>query len=404
MATWRNLLALTVLAVGTVPLIAVFPGQSVAARELVPDKAVMVMRHGIRAPLDGEVPAGTRTAAPWPAWSVAESVVTPHGERALEIVARADRQLLARRGLLDRAGCPKPGKVAITANTSPRAIASGEAYAHGVAQGCGLEVAHRAAGEVDPIFEPLRARATAFDASAAVADIERATGGMAALVKRDRAELALLDTVLGCGGDCLPPGAPAVAPGGDGHDIALSGQIRSASGIAQVLLLQYLEGMPADQVGWGRIDEKGLERLGRLHADLFTVFTRPPYMASHQASALGRRILDNLERGPDFEVLMGHDTNVTALAAALDVDLSASGYATNDVPPGGAILIERLHDRRTGERFVRVSYRTQPPAALRALRGDVSLTPLVLPACGTELCPYAAFVSALGGRLAPGAS
>lgn len=57
---------------------------------------------------------------------------------------------------------------------------------------------------------------------------------------------------------------------------------------------------------------------------------------------------------------MGHDTNVTALAAALDVDLSASGYATNDVPPGRAILIERLHDRRTGERFVRVSYRTQP--------------------------------------------
>ena len=39
------------------------------------------------------MPEGTRTDRPWPAWPVAQSVVTPHRERALEIVAESDRRL-----------------------------------------------------------------------------------------------------------------------------------------------------------------------------------------------------------------------------------------------------------------------------------------------------------------------
>jgi len=50
--------------------------------------------------------------------------------------------------------------------------------------------------------------------------------------------------------------------------------------------------------------------------------------------------------------MVGHDTNVTALAAALHVDLKAPGFARNDVAPGGALVVERLRDTRSGERFI----------------------------------------------------
>jgi len=57
----------------------------------------------------------------------------------------------------------------------------------------------------------------------------------------------------------------------------------------------------------------------------------------------------NSKRGDArLSILVGHDTNVTALAAALRVDLKAPGYATNDVPPGGALLLERLRDAGSG--------------------------------------------------------
>ncbi len=368
---------------------------------LVTERAVLVMRHGIRAPLPGEVPDGTRTAAPWPKWVVADSRVTPHGVRALEIVAAQDHRWLAARGLFAAKGCPGAGAIRIASNSSDRTIASGDAYAQGFAPGCGLRVEHRAPGVVDPMFEPLRAHATAFDAASAIADIDRATGGMPALVRRHRDAIASLDRVLGCRGGCVPSGPARIVSNDGGHGIALEGAIRGTSGVAQVLLLQYLEGLPAREVGWGRADVAMLKRLGALHAALFAVFARPPYMAAHQSSVIGRRVIQSLNDGPRLDVLMGHDTNVAALAAVLGVDLVTPGYATNDVPPGGALLFERIRDTLTGRTFVRVSYRTQSPQVLRAGGRGVTMMPLRVLGCARTLCPAAGFTRSLERRLAP---
>ena len=399
---------LTLKVVGTFCAVAGLPISGIAvavpSRALVVERAVLVMRHGIRAPLDGEVPLDTRTGAPWPTWPVSESRITPHGVRALERAAAYDRRLFASRGLLRPDGCPS-GVVRIRSNSSDRTIASGKAYAEGFAPGCDLDIEHRPLGSADPIFEPLRSRATAFNAKAAIASINRETGGMAALAQRHGTALARLDKVLGCRlakRSCVTAGKPEVSASDDGHDLILAGPIRAASGIAQVLLLQEVEGLPRKSVGWGRADAATLQQLGALHAALFAVFTRPPYMAAHQATILGREVLASLSpEGAPLTVFMGHDTNVTALAAALRVDLKAPGYAVNDVPPGGALLIERLRDARTGVQLVRVSYRTQPPETLRMLGRSASLVKLKIPGCPQLLCPAETFSRLLTSRLAP---
>ena len=88
---------------------------------------------------------------------------------------------------------------------------------------------------------------------------------MEALVRKHQPALALLDRVLDCtprGSACLFAGPAGVDASHDGDDITLSGPIRASSGIAQVLLLQYLEGMPRNAVGWGRVSPE-LEAIGR---------------------------------------------------------------------------------------------------------------------------------------------
>jgi len=132
------------------------------------------------------------------------------------------------------------------------------------------------------------------------------------------------------------------------------------------------------------------------------VFTRSPYMAAHQASALGDHMLGALTRkdGPALDLLVGHDTNVTALGAALGVDLAAPGYALNDVAPGGAILLERYRDPRSGALYVRAAYQAQPLDALRTLSPEVTVTPLTVKGCAT-LCPLPRFERLLRARLAP---
>lgn len=370
-----------------------------ARRELQLERVVIVMRHGVRAPLSGEVPSDTRTGLPWPRWSVPEGHLTRHGAAAMRVLAQHDRRWLAPLGL---SRCPVAGTVRIWANTAQRTIASGEAYAAGFAPECPIPVGHFAADRIDPLFEPLSAGATVFDPRQAIASIDHYTGGMTALTARHQPAIALLNRVLGCDVSqaCSPATPATLAPSADGRGIDLSGPIRATSGIAQVLLLQEAEGMPRTSVGWGRADPATIERLGALHAALFDVFTRSPYMAAHQSSVLGDRIIDTLSASsaPRLDILVGHDTNVTALAATLNVTLDAPGFARNDVAPGGALVFERLRDRRSGKLYVRVFYRAQGLSAIRSLSPNVTVTRLGIPGCATP-CRLDRFTNLLRLRL-----
>ncbi|MBI0475507.1 histidine-type phosphatase [Sphingomonas sp. MA1305] len=385
-------------------LLAVALASTPVASRLVPERVVMLMRHGVRAPIDGEAPADTRSAAPWPHWPVAAEQMTPHGLAALRIRGRDDRAWLAAAGLLSRRGCPADGEVRVHSNVSQRTIDSAAAFLAGFAPGCPIAVEHQREGTVDPLFEALRAGATDFDAATAVRAIERHTGGIARLAARHRGELTLLDHVLACPGthDCTPPAPETVGATPDGRGIELSGAIRKASGTAQVLLLEYAQGLPMREVGWGRADAATIRRLGRLHAALFDVFTRPPYMAAHQAGPIGRAIIADLTapHGSALSLYVGHDTNVTALAAALGVPLRTPDYADGDVAPGGALALTLLRDPVTGASYVRIRYRTQPLAALRHLTPGVTSTTIRMPGCAT-LCPLPRFVALLSRRLAP---
>ncbi|MFV3460590.1 hypothetical protein ACNJEG_21090, partial [Mycobacterium tuberculosis] len=70
------------------------------------DRAVMLIRHGIRAPLEGEAAAAPLARAPFPQWDTAASHLTPHGAAALRILAQFERGRLLRQGLLPTGRCP----------------------------------------------------------------------------------------------------------------------------------------------------------------------------------------------------------------------------------------------------------------------------------------------------------
>lgn len=373
------------------------------------ERIVVLMRHGIRTPLHGEVPPATRTGQAWPRWNAPDEQVTPHGAAALRALARADRRWFAAAGLVAPTGCPGGAIVRLWTNSSPRTIASGEAYAAGFAPGCTLPVGHRPEGENDPIFEPLGAHPPAFDAAKAVASIRDYTGGAEALTRRHAGGLALLEQILACpAAPCSPAEPSSVQPSADAQGIDLKGPIRAASGTAQVLMLQYLEGMPMAQVGWGRATPARLEALGAVHGALFDVFSRPPYMAAFQMAPTVDRITQDLTApgAPRVDVLIGHDTNVAALAAVLGVPVKAPGFATNDPSPGGGIAIALVR-APNGRQAVRLWYRSQSAADMRAARDHAVWAPLRLKGCdeGAEhRCPLPQFLKRLEDATAPARS
>lgn len=376
------------------------------------ERTVMLYRHGIRAPLPGEAAVDAYAHPPWPVWTTPPSLLTPHGREAARLMGAYDRQRLSSLGLTGPEGCPAPGAVAIWTNTAQRTIASGEAFAEGFAPGCGLAVGHQPPDTEDPLFHPLEAKAVDFKAADAVAAITAENGGPAALVAPYAGKIREMERVLGCD-RAQPPcdiasARTGLAPSADGGGLVLDGPISILSGTAQVFMLQYAEGLPLDQVGWGRATPRTLEDVSRLHALLFDIHARPRYMARRIGGPMARRISGILaaKDAPAVNVFVGHDNNIAALASLIGAHFKMDGYGQDDPPIGGALELQVLVDAQ-GRRFVAAYYEAQTPDQLR------SLTPLSLAnpparralelACQTSgqgPCRLDDFLAALDRRLA----
>lgn len=373
---------------------------------------MVVFRHGVRAPLQGEAAAAHYADEAWPQWSTPASLVTPHGRKAVQLSGEYLRQWLMQQALLPRNGCPAPGSLTVWANTDQRTIDSGALLADALAPGCNVQAGHRAVGSNDPLFRPIEAGAVPFDANAAVAAIQHETGGPAALLQGHAAELQALQQILGCTKTpCDFARMPStLKPSADGRGMALGGPIDLTSGTGEVLLLQYAEGMPLSQVGWGRATPERLAQVSRLHALLFDIYARPQYMASRSGAPLAREVLQRFgdAGAPKVSVFVGSDTHIAALSSLLGVHFHLPGYGADDPPPGGALVLG-LWRTPDGHRSVRAQYLAQSLDQLRTLAPlDLDHPPLqqtlALGVCAGEqrmACPLPAFTQALERQLQP---
>lgn len=408
------LLAVALLLAGAASVRAAAAPAAPRSEDLRVERVVMLFRHGVRAPLPGEA-AEALAVQPWPKWSTPPGELTSHGREGMRLLGAYDRQRLAAQGLLPAAGCPAEGQIVIWTNTAERTVASGEALAEGLAPGCGLKVGHLAQEGDDPLFYPIEAKLEPFDARVAAAAINRQIGGAAKLAAPYAEEIRMVETILGCAQASARSCALADQPGAvqvssDGQGLDLTGPLSVVSGTAETFLLQYAEGLPLDQVGWGRASRERLTRISRLHALPFEVYSRADYMAPRAGALLGRRILAALtaQDGPKATLLVGHDDNIAAVTSLLGVHFQVPSYGYDDPPVGGAFGLELLRDRRTGARYVRAFYQAQTLDQLRTLEPlDLKRPPSVQAApvkdCAigaSALCRLDDFVTIMVGRLA----
>jgi 4-phytase/acid phosphatase len=385
------MLALTVIAM---------PATAAPASKMVIDSEVLLLRHGVRPPTHEPALSTAIAPQPWPNWSVAPGDLTPHGARAIALLAIYDRKKFAAEGLLSAAGCPQG--VTIYADVDERTIATGQTFAAAFAPSCHLPVTH-AQGPSDPLFSPLDTPDPSFDAKAAKTAMLAAAGGdLTAMIASHRALFQQMQQALDPGGHAfldLPVKLSAKLPN---KIPKLSGPLAEGASGAEDFLLEYLDGKPLAEVGWGRVPPAEIPVLLALHRLAYTVTARPAYIAYHTASPLAARILSALTGSQKFTLLVGHDTNQAELAGLLGLHWSLGAYPPDDPPPGGGLLFVLSHDQATGAKYVTVSYQAQTMDQIRNLVPLTSNNPpasqsLPIPGCGDSTaataCPLATFIT-----------
>ena len=148
--------------------------------------------------------------------------------------------------------------------------------------------------------------------------------------------------------------------------VHLGGALRVASTFAEILLLEYANGFPLFEVGWGRITREQMTAVFRLHTKAFRLEQRTPYMAKLQGSMLLRKMLLALKDetdgetgtappGAKFVAYVGHDTNIANVAGMLNLSWLQAGYQENQTPPAGALIFElrQTDNERASVRLLR---------------------------------------------------
>lgn len=379
------------------------------------ERVVMLMRHGVRPPTKAKVTPDGMADKPWPTWTVDFGELTPHGYDGVKLVGQWDHAHWVQRGLLPAQGCPGAGEIEVAASSKSRTQATARALVEGMWADCKVAITFPDNPEADVEFHPIDAGAMPMDPDEAYRAVQALAppGGMQQEVHNRAALFALLNKALGC---CSPAFCKTQGKG-DGCQMSqmAPGIVRNeddrpdvgdpfglASTVSQTFLLEYLEGMPMQDVAWGRLSREEIETLLEFHSIKFYYEGRAPYVAARAASPLASRMLKAMEQGSRLTVLVGHDTNIADLGGFLDLHWTVPGYPRDDPPPGGAIGFEVLSDAK-GERFVRAFYRSQTMPQVRELQvlsdaNAPSYTYLDIPGCA-QRCTLAQFGQLVRGKL-----
>jgi 4-phytase/acid phosphatase len=392
--------------------------------ELTPLRVVMLMRHGVRPPTRAVVIPDGYAREPWAAWDTAPGLLTEHGYQGEVKLGAYDHLMFADAGLLEAAGCPAAGVVRMWADTDQRTRETGRAWLEGLAPGCDIEVGHSSGERDDPLFAVIDLGLTSQDPAAAHAAVEARAGGnldgtMAPLAQA----FERLDAILDCcsAAICAEAGLSAGCDLGDiphrweatdpRKRVDFEGPLAIGGTAGQSIMLQYMEGKPMAEVGWGRTTEADLMALSRIHAAEFDLLARTPYIAIRAATPIMQEVLATFadDAAARLTGLVGHDTNISNVGGMLDLHWRATGYAPDDPAVGGMLGFELLAGPN-GDRYVRVIYHAQSPRQLRELQTLDRATPpsfawLEQPLCGLPrdrtLCRAEDFAAAVRARLTP---
>jgi 4-phytase / acid phosphatase len=378
---FRHLISSRALGAALIAAVLVVNDAPAADYELL--STVIVSRHGVRSPIAGTPSLARIAADPWPSWPVPPGYLTPRGAELARLLGVYYRDYYVAQGLLPAQGCPQPGAVFAWADIDQRTRVTAQSLLDGMFPDCGLKPGYRGGAKTDPLFHPTRAGICRIDLGRArQAVLDRIGGDFGTVLATHQGELAAMQAVLKCCAPavCRASGAAArctlsdlsTAIVGSDDRIRLSGPIAIGSTAAEIFLLEYAQGLPAQEVAWGRAaSPETMRPLWRLHTLQFDLMQRTPYLAARQASALVDRVVatmrDSIEKNGiarssvrrKLTLFVGHDTNLANIGGMLGMHWALPSYLPDQTPPAGALHFELLRDRASGSYAVRVRYIAQ---------------------------------------------
>ena len=390
-------------------------------------QVIIFGRHGVRSPVVDNNTLNNFSAQPFPVFSVAGvSNLTVNGAKNETMLGAYFRLWLTKEGMLTGNDSADASSIYFRANNGQLIIDTAKAFWAGFLPGATVNVNSYPLQDNDPLFSPVAAGLAQINERMAVAAVQGRLGDSAqSLTTAYAPELALTRSILFNypASQTPPPATPAGKLDVTTVPIAITGSASPVDigGLGTVVIaidpfvMEYADGMPATDVGWGQLTAGGISQITRLYNLALDLEYRTPYLAAVQSSNLASHIVRTLVQtatgtamtgalatsSTKVIMLMAANTNITGFAGLFHLDWILPGYQADTAAPGGALVFELRQSQGTGEYIVRTSYVTQTLDQLRnqtilTLTTPPAMGPVFIPGCSvrnaTFDCPLSGFV------------
>jgi 4-phytase/acid phosphatase len=416
-------LRLVTLALLCGPFLAAQPADDTQLKQV-----IIFGRHGVRAPVLQNSALNHFSVLPFPTFTVSDVNLTTNGGTNETILGGYYRLWLTKERLLTGNDSADAAFVYLRATGTPLIMDTAKAFAAGMLPGASVSINSYPPQDNDPLFAPVAAGVALLDERMAIASVMGRLGGNPqSLASAYAPELALTRSVLFNypAGQTPVPATPegkvdvttvpiAIAAGSPTLPVELGG-LALVIGAIDPFVMEYADGLPTSDVGWGQLTAGGISQTFRLYNLVLDLEFRTPYLArvlssnvaSHVVRSLVQAATGNAMTGalgnPNTKVivLIASNTNLTGLAGLFHLDWILPGYQADVSAPGGTLVFELRQSQSTGEYIVRASYVSQTMDQLRnravlTLDTPPASAPVFIPGCSVQNatfdCPLARFV------------
>ena len=319
------------------------------------EEMVILSRHNIRAPLSGkDSELGKITPHAWYAWTSNPGELSLRGGVLETIMGQYFRKYLEAENFIPENYIPKQGEVRFFTCSMQRTIATAQYFSSGMLPVANVRIEHRfAPSKMDPIFTPqLTFISNAYRAQA-MKEVVTMGGkeGLQGIGKNLNRPFRLMEKVLDVK-DSVAAKNGFTGFKDDDLEVVLQkdaeptmkGSLQLANITSDALTLQYYEEENEQKAGFGRtLSPKEWAEISSIKDVYGDVLFTAPLIAVNAAHPLLQVMHDELENPVrKFTFLCGHDSNLSSVLAALEVeDYSLPNTIETKTPIGAKFVIEK---------------------------------------------------------------
>ena len=358
------------------------------------DRVVILSRHNIRSPLSGKESAiGELTDHEWFEWTSRPGELSLRGAMLETTMGQYFRLWLEKEGLFPENYIPEDGAVRFYANGLQRTQATAHYFSTGLLPVAVVPIErHVEYNEPDSTFLPLINFMTDEYRQDILDEIKERGAGDSLMEYTEELGrvLSLLMEVTdmeeskayksGKYGDFLKDESLLVLE--EGNEPKLVGPLKTATSIADALVLQYYEEPDDEKAAFGHdLTEEDWKLIGAELGIYSDILFTSPLLSVNLAHPMLQELYSEFQApGRKLSFLCGHDSTIRSVLAALDAEDYTLENAIESVTPIGAKVVFERWLNEEGEAFYKVNLVYQSVGQLR------SIQPLSLE-IPPEICP-----------------